>query len=160
MKQAATAQLINALRTVLRGERYVSEALQQNLVTRRDLDGGGSTRLSARELQVISLIGRGLGTRQIADNLSLVGQDSRDASPDHQAQAGARYQRAAGAVRDQMARHARRLIIWIGGGVLALALLAGAGGAGPGVAGRSQCLSRAHRAVGQRLPRSPGATGR
>jgi DNA-binding NarL/FixJ family response regulator len=71
MKQAAAAQLINALRAVLRGERYVSEALQQNLVSRRELDGGGSTRLSARELQVISLIGRGLGTRQIADNLSL-----------------------------------------------------------------------------------------
>jgi len=71
MKQAAATQLINALRSVLRGERYVSEALQQNLVTRCDLDGGASTRLSARELQVISLIGRGLGTRQIADNLSL-----------------------------------------------------------------------------------------
>jgi DNA-binding NarL/FixJ family response regulator len=71
MKQAAASQLINALRAVLRGERYVSEALQQNLVTRSDTDGGGSTRLSARELQVISLIGRGLGTRQIADNLSL-----------------------------------------------------------------------------------------
>jgi DNA-binding NarL/FixJ family response regulator len=71
MKQAAAAQLINALRAVLRGERYVSEALQQNLVSRSDLDGGASTRLSARELQVISLIGRGLGTRQIADNLSL-----------------------------------------------------------------------------------------
>jgi len=71
MKQAAASQLINALRAVLRGERYVSEAMQQNLVTRSDSDGGGSTRLSARELQVISLIGRGLGTRQIADNLSL-----------------------------------------------------------------------------------------
>ena len=32
---------------------------------------GPSSRLSARELQVISLIGRGLGTREIADNLSL-----------------------------------------------------------------------------------------
>jgi DNA-binding NarL/FixJ family response regulator len=71
MKQAAAAQLINALRAVLRGERYVSEAMQQNLGARSDLDGGGSTRLSARELQVISLIGRGLGTRQIAENLSL-----------------------------------------------------------------------------------------
>lgn len=71
MKQAAAMQLINALRAVLRGERYLSEALQQNLGSRHEMDGGGSTRLSARELQVISLIGRGLGTRQIADNLSL-----------------------------------------------------------------------------------------
>ncbi|MEO8306542.1 MAG: response regulator transcription factor [Pseudomonadota bacterium] len=71
MKQAAAAQLINALRAVLRGERYVSDAIQQNLTSRSEFDGGGSTRLSARELQVISLIGRGIGTRQIADTLSL-----------------------------------------------------------------------------------------
>ena len=124
MKQAAASQLINALRAVLRGERYVSEALQQNLVSRSDTDGGGSTRLSARELQVISLIGRGLGTRADRRQPVVVGQDRGDASPDHQAQAGTRYQCATGAVRDQMARHTRRLILWIGGGVLALVLLA------------------------------------
>ena len=72
MKQAATEQLITALRTVLRGERFVSESLKHSLEARRSADGGGpSSRLSARELQVISLIGRGLGTREIADNLSL-----------------------------------------------------------------------------------------
>jgi DNA-binding NarL/FixJ family response regulator len=71
MKQAAATQLIEALRTVLRGERFLSASLRQNLESRRELDGGGSARLSARELQVISLIGRGLGTRQIAENLSL-----------------------------------------------------------------------------------------
>jgi DNA-binding NarL/FixJ family response regulator len=60
MKQAATEQLITALRTVLRGERFVSESLQRTLAGRQ-----------ARELQVISLIGAGLGTREIADNLSL-----------------------------------------------------------------------------------------
>ena len=70
MKQAATEQLITALRTVLRGERFVSEALRRTLEGRQD-DGGGQSRLSARELQVISLIGAGLGTREIADNLSL-----------------------------------------------------------------------------------------
>ena len=42
-----------------------------SLEARREVDGGRSSRLSARELQVISLIGRGLGTREIADNLSL-----------------------------------------------------------------------------------------
>jgi DNA-binding NarL/FixJ family response regulator len=71
MKQAATEQLITALRTVLRGERFVSESLKSSLEARRAADGGPSSRLSARELQVISLIGRGLGTREIADNLSL-----------------------------------------------------------------------------------------
>jgi len=71
MKQAATDQLITALRTVLRGERFVSDSLKRSLEARTAADGGPSSRLSGRELQVISLIGRGLGTREIADNLSL-----------------------------------------------------------------------------------------
>jgi DNA-binding NarL/FixJ family response regulator len=71
MKQAATDQLVTALRTVLRGERFVSDTLKRSLETRREVEGGPSSRLSSRELQVISLIGRGLGTREIADNLSL-----------------------------------------------------------------------------------------
>ncbi len=71
MKQAATEQLITALRTVLRGERFISDALQSSLARRKDEDGEQKSRLSARELQVISLIGHGLGTREIADNLSL-----------------------------------------------------------------------------------------
>jgi len=71
MKQAATDQLVTALRTVLRGERFVSETLKRSLEARREVDGGPSSRLSSRELQVISLIGRGLGTREIADSLSL-----------------------------------------------------------------------------------------
>ena len=71
MKQAATDQLVTALRTVLRGERFVSDSLKRSLEARRAAEGGPSSRLSARELQVISLIGRGLGTREIADNLSL-----------------------------------------------------------------------------------------
>jgi DNA-binding NarL/FixJ family response regulator len=71
MKQAATDQLITALRTVLRGERFVSETLQSSLEARQSEDGGWGGRLSARELQVISLIGHGLGTREIAENLSL-----------------------------------------------------------------------------------------
>jgi DNA-binding NarL/FixJ family response regulator len=71
MKQAATDQLVTALRTVLRGERFVSDSLKRSLEARHVADGGPSSRLSGRELQVISLIGRGLGTREIADNLSL-----------------------------------------------------------------------------------------
>jgi DNA-binding NarL/FixJ family response regulator len=71
MKQAATEQLITALRTVLRGERFVSEALQRNLSARDTENVDQGTKLSARELQVISLIGQGLGTREIAENLSL-----------------------------------------------------------------------------------------
>jgi len=71
MKQAATEQLITALRAVLRGERFMSETLKASLAVRDAEEGESGSRLSARELQVISLIGRGLATREIAENLSL-----------------------------------------------------------------------------------------
>jgi DNA-binding NarL/FixJ family response regulator len=71
MKQAATEQLITALRAVLRGERFMSESLKQSLAARSADEGEPGSRLSTRELQVISLIGQGLGTREIAENLSL-----------------------------------------------------------------------------------------
>jgi DNA-binding NarL/FixJ family response regulator len=71
MKQAATEQLVTALRTVLRGERFMSDDLKRLLHGRNTGDHGQSTRLSIRELQVISLIGLGQGTREIAEALSL-----------------------------------------------------------------------------------------
>ena len=71
MKQAVTDQLVNALRTVLRGQIYLSEPLQQRLAQRENGDGDMRSRLSARELQVLSLIGDGMSTREIAESLSL-----------------------------------------------------------------------------------------
>jgi DNA-binding NarL/FixJ family response regulator len=71
MKQAVTDQLVDALRTVLRGQIYLSEPLQQRMSQRENTDGDLRSRLSARELQVLSLIGDGLSTREIAESLSL-----------------------------------------------------------------------------------------
>jgi len=71
MKQAAAEQLVTALRTVLRGERFMSENLKRHLAERGAEAGAQGDRLSPRELQVISLIGQGFGTREIADRLSL-----------------------------------------------------------------------------------------
>lgn len=71
MKEAATEQLVNALRTVLRGERYMSDSLRRILEERKLRNQGQSPHLSIRELQVISLIGLGQGTREIAQALSL-----------------------------------------------------------------------------------------
>ncbi len=75
MKQAAADQLLNALRAVLRGERYVSDQLAQTLGVR---DGGAEgdsadpvRRLSNRELQVLNLVGRGVSSRDIAAELGL-----------------------------------------------------------------------------------------
>jgi DNA-binding NarL/FixJ family response regulator len=75
MKQAAADQLLNALRTVLRGETYLSEQLSQTLNQR--VQGGDPeshdpvSRLSNRELQVLNLVGRGVSSREIAAELGL-----------------------------------------------------------------------------------------
>lgn len=70
MKQAASDQLITALHTVLRGDTYLSAAMRTRL---GDPSSGGdvTSRLSTRELQVVSMIGRGHSSREIADALSL-----------------------------------------------------------------------------------------
>jgi DNA-binding NarL/FixJ family response regulator len=71
MKQAATEQLVTALRTVLRGERYMSDNLKRLLEERNSHDDRKNMHLTIRELQVISLISLGQGTRDIAEALSL-----------------------------------------------------------------------------------------
>ena len=76
MKQAASDQLLVALRRVLSGGVYVSESLAETMGKPRadGSDGVASDpieRLSNRELQVLSLIGRGLSSREAADGLGL-----------------------------------------------------------------------------------------
>jgi DNA-binding NarL/FixJ family response regulator len=71
MKQAATEQLVKALRSVLRGERYMSDNLKRVLAERNSRDDRKNLHLTIRELQVISLISLGQGTRDIAEALSL-----------------------------------------------------------------------------------------
>jgi DNA-binding NarL/FixJ family response regulator len=75
MKQQAPGQFLQAIRRILAGEIYVSEAISAKLVSK--LAAGASAvqafspeRLSDRELEVFRLIGTGLGTRRIADRLS------------------------------------------------------------------------------------------
>ncbi len=77
MKHAASEQLLSALRRVLNGETYVSEALTSKVVPRREGEARSGAacdpveRLSNRELQVLSLIGRGLSSREAADMLGV-----------------------------------------------------------------------------------------
>ena len=76
MKQEPPEVLLEAVRRVLDGEIYLSEKLGQSLLTRlvgatapaaeQELD-----QLSDRELQVVRLIGQGLRTRDIAEQLYL-----------------------------------------------------------------------------------------
>ena len=81
MKQEATENIAVAIRRVLAGHLYVSASVTSHLVGR--LVGGGSdaaavaesadaiSSLSNRELQVLQLIGRGRGTRTIAEDMKI-----------------------------------------------------------------------------------------
>jgi DNA-binding NarL/FixJ family response regulator len=71
MKQAAADQLITALRCVLSGEPYYSEAVRRTLNDRTRVLKNESSKLSARELQVLGMVGRGVASRDIAQALSL-----------------------------------------------------------------------------------------
>ena len=77
MKEAAYDQLLVALRRVLAGGIYLSEAMAKALggAGEDGLPVAGAAdpigRLSNRELQVLSLIGRGMSSRQAADSLNV-----------------------------------------------------------------------------------------
>lgn len=77
MKQMPGTQIIEAIRTVLSGEVYVSSAIAARLL-RLIVEGdcrpnrrAGFEDLSNRELQVFLSIGNGLSTQEIADQLHL-----------------------------------------------------------------------------------------
>ncbi len=75
-KEEATESVIVAIRKLLDGEIYLSEKMASKMLS-KFVDGpseaGGLPvdRLTDRELEVFELIGRGIGTRQIAENLHL-----------------------------------------------------------------------------------------
>ena len=74
MKEEATEELLTAVRTVLRGEIYVSRRLAAVILKKflRGTPGDGiSDKLSDRELQVFQFLGAGLSTRDIATQLHL-----------------------------------------------------------------------------------------
>ncbi len=76
MKGEAMENILTAVRKVLEGDIYLSSRLSERLVFKaiQSLDGGmGSPvdNLSDRELEVLQLLGRGFGTREIATNLHL-----------------------------------------------------------------------------------------
>jgi DNA-binding NarL/FixJ family response regulator len=74
MKQEGTRSILQAVREVLAGNLYLSAAMQgaltQRLVTSQGVNPTPLAGLSERELEVLHLIGLGLGTREIAEKLS------------------------------------------------------------------------------------------
>jgi Response regulator containing a CheY-like receiver domain and an HTH DNA-binding domain len=76
MKAEALDSILTALRKVLQGDAYLSPKFSERLVFKaiRSLDEGmGSPvdKLSDRELEVLTLTGRGFGTQDIANELNL-----------------------------------------------------------------------------------------
>lgn len=76
MKDQATAELLGAIRTVLAGEVYLNRAMTNRLLQKtfasQSLPRAARVeKLTDRELQVLLLLGTGLGTRKIAGQLNL-----------------------------------------------------------------------------------------
>jgi two-component system, NarL family, response regulator NreC len=77
MKEEAETQVINAIQTVMHGDIYLSEE-EKNRIAENSTDGSGQnskfdtiSELSDRQLQIFTLIGKGLGTVEIASKLNL-----------------------------------------------------------------------------------------
>ena len=76
MKQEATEKVLTAIRRILDGEVYLSEAMSKKLL-QQFIDGTSPAlesrvaSLSDRELEVFRLIGEGRSTREIAEELRL-----------------------------------------------------------------------------------------
>ena len=73
-KQELQGKVVDALRTVLRGERYLSEVMTQRLIAQaigRKVPEHSTDVLTDRELQIFQLIGRGKSTREIAQQLNI-----------------------------------------------------------------------------------------
>jgi DNA-binding NarL/FixJ family response regulator len=76
MKEAATEKVIIALRRILSGQVYLSEAMSSRILMgfvggKQVADGLPVKQLSDRELEVFEMIGQGIGTRQISEKLHL-----------------------------------------------------------------------------------------
>jgi DNA-binding NarL/FixJ family response regulator len=74
-KQETNEKLMEAIRTVLKGERFLSDALQARLVAsalgNTSVEQEPTERLSDREKEIFRLIGEGLTTGAIAEQLVL-----------------------------------------------------------------------------------------
>jgi DNA-binding NarL/FixJ family response regulator len=69
VKQAATAELENAIRTVVRGERYLSPSLEAAL-----REGSGDSpedQLTSRQIEILTLVAQGHTARDIAEQLGV-----------------------------------------------------------------------------------------
>jgi two-component system, NarL family, invasion response regulator UvrY len=69
-KASAPQVLVQAVREIARGTKYVSPEVAQKLALRR-FNGGADNGLSARELDVLRLLAQGRTVRQIAESMGI-----------------------------------------------------------------------------------------
>ncbi|HEX5364628.1 MAG TPA: response regulator transcription factor [Gallionella sp.] len=73
MKQAATSVLLQAMRQVLNGDLYVSDQLRSRMLKKMRLGAVNDTSINSltpSELEVLHLIGMGMGTSEISEKLA------------------------------------------------------------------------------------------
>lgn len=74
-KNEASTAVLQAIRQIVKGEIYLNPRFMSRMVSRitgaRDIASGPIDRLADRELEVFDMIGRGLTTREIAEQLGL-----------------------------------------------------------------------------------------
>lgn len=75
MKSEATEEIINAIRRIISGKTYLSETMNSVLMEKYIAGGSAGTSpldsLTDREIEVFERIGRGFGTREIAEALKV-----------------------------------------------------------------------------------------
>lgn len=78
MKQSPPETLLEAIRQVMKGKIYLSDAMSDRMLGKLVRAGSSQAptaspieKLSDRELEVLQLLGKGMGTSQIADKLCL-----------------------------------------------------------------------------------------
>jgi len=72
-KRAISGELVEAIETILNGSKYISEAVEEEMLYGTALEEGASVHevLSERELQVLSLMAAGKSTSEIGASLSI-----------------------------------------------------------------------------------------
>jgi FixJ family two-component response regulator len=102
-KEAMADDLVGAIRTVVLGRKYVSQAVAQLLATDIDMVGEGPLHgaLSEREFEIFCRLARGQGATSIADDLSLSVKTVSTYRTRHPGEDEARQQRRPDLLRDQ-----------------------------------------------------------
>lgn len=69
LKNADEEELIEAVRTVVRGTKYFNKEISERMINNMALEGSQAKKLSTKEQEILQLISEGETTKEIADKL-------------------------------------------------------------------------------------------